>query len=349
MYNYIKILILSSLVNISTCSFIYAQNKSGGGMPPTVVETAHPNIQALSKTLSAVGTLRASEAITVRPEAEGKIENIFFKEGEKVEKGTLLFRLDTSLARSALLEAEAMAANSARELKRAEELHARKLISPSDHDMKRAQAKIDEARLSSSKTRLSKTEIRAPFGGIIGLRKVSVGEYVKAGDALVDLVELDPVKLDFSLPEIDSGKIQPGQKLTITLDAYPGETFEGKVYAVAPEVEAASRSIPLRAMLSNFELKFKPGMFARVKLEISHQDQTLLIPEQALWPQGDKQFVYLIKEGKAELVPVTIGQRLPGQVQVLSGLTPDSEVIIAGQMKIGPGSPVMKAETTPAG
>lgn len=345
-----QILVVIFLFSALNTPVSYAQGKPGGGgnIPPTIVETARPAIQPLNENLSAVGTLRANEVITVRPEMEGRIEAILFKEGEKVEKGALLFQLDTSLVRSAVLEADATATNSARELKRADELIARKLISPSDHDAKRAQAKIDEAKLSSSKTRLAKTEIHAPFSGIAGLRKVSVGEYVKAGDALVELVELDPIKLDFSVPEIDVGKIHPGQKVNVRVDAYPGQTFEGSVYAIAPQLDASSRSISLRATLPNSSLKFKPGMFARIILEIAHQDQALLIPEQALWPQGDKQFVYLMKEGKAELVPVSIGQRKPGQVQVLTGLTADSEVIIAGQMKIGPGSSVMKVDASPA-
>ncbi len=316
------------------------QAPPGGQMPPTPVEVAHPRVQALADVLNTVGTLRAAEKVTVRPEVAGRIEAVLFEEGQKVEKGAVLFRLDPSLARADLAEAEANAANSTRELKRAEDLRQRKLIAPADADAKLAVAKVDEAKRASSRTRLDKTEIRAPFGGVAGLRQVSAGEYVTIGDALVDLVQLDPLKLDFGLPETQLGKVQEGAIVAVSVDAWPGQRFEGRVYAVDPQVDEATRTLRLRAQLPNSDGRLKPGQFARVALETGRRESALVIPEQALWPQGEQQFVYVVKDGKADLRPIRIGQRASGLVEVLDGLAPADSVIVAGQLKIGPGMPV---------
>ncbi|UXI68660.1 efflux RND transporter periplasmic adaptor subunit [Tahibacter amnicola] len=320
-----------------------------GGMPPTAVEAAPPKVESVAESLSAVGTLRADEAVTLRPEVAGLVESILFDEGQKVSKGQPLFRLDGSLARADMAEAQAMASNSERELKRATEMAGRKLMAPADVDNKRAQAKVDEAKLASSRTRLDKTEIRAPFSGTVGLRLVSPGEYVKAGDALVDLVATDSLKLDFSLPEVYLGRFQPGQKITIQVDAGGARRFEGTVYAVAPQVDLATRSVTLRARVANTDGALHPGQFGRVTLEVGNRQNALLVPEQSLWPQGGKQFVYIIKDGKAELVEVTTGLRKPGFVEIVKGVTAQDMVISAGQMKIHPGAPVQaQAQTAPA-
>jgi membrane fusion protein (multidrug efflux system) len=335
-----------ALLALAVFSQAHAQ---GGQMPPTQVEVAKPKQQSLATTLNAVGSMRAGEAITVRPEVPGRIDAVLFTEGEKVEKGTLLFRLDAALARADLAEAEATANNTSRELRRAEEMQTKKLIAPSDADAKRAAANVDAAKLASSRTRLAKTEIRAPFAGVVGLRKVSAGEYVASGDALVDLVQVDPIKLDFSIPETQLGKVQTGQAIAVTLDAWPGQKFVGSVYAVAPQVDAATRTLQLRAQLANPDGKLKPGQFARVALETGRNAAALVIPEQALWPQGQQQNVYLVKDGKAELKPITIGQRSAGLVEVIDGLSVNDTVIIAGQLKIGPGMPVQPIESGSGG
>lgn len=331
--------LVSAFVAVSTicAATVYAQ---GSQMPPTPVEVATPKLQPLASTLNTVGTLRAGEMVTIRPEVMGRIESVLFEEGQKIQRGTMLFQLDPSLARADVAEAQATAANTAREKKRAEELLARKLIAPADADGKRAASNVAEAKLASSRTRLDKTEIRAPFDGVAGLRKVSAGEYVNMGDALVDLVQLDPLKLDFSLPETQLDRVHEGQTVQVTLDAYPGEIFEGTVYAIAPQIDQATRTVMLRAQLANHENRLRPGQFARVALETSRKENALMILEQALWPQGEQQFVYVVKDGKAELKPIKIGQRTAGLVEVTEGLTPGETVITAGQIKIGPGMPV---------
>jgi membrane fusion protein (multidrug efflux system) len=312
----------------------------GGPMPPTAVETTRPQVADLTETVSAVGTLRAAESIVVRPELAGRIERVHFEEGQRVDAGAPLFTLDASLVRAEVNEWEANVAQSRREAQRAAELVERKLAAQSDLDAKRAALAVDEARLSSAKARLAKTVIKAPFDGVAGLRMVSPGEYVEVGNELVTLTQLDPIKLDVRVPEMYVGRVQPGQAAQASVDAFPGRTFTGAVYAIDPQLDPNGRSLVLRASLANAEERLRPGQFARVTLALSTRADALTVPEQALWPMGGKQFVYVVKDGKAELAPVTIGLRRDGRVEILSGLTPDAEVITAGQMKIGPGTPV---------
>ena len=322
---------------------VFAQGRGGPGggqMPPTAVEASKPTVKSLADTFKTVGTLKAGEAVMLKPEVAGRIAAVLFEEGQAVAKGAPLFRIDQTLARADLAEAEANAANSTRELKRAEEMESRKLMAQTDIDTRRMQAKVDAAKLASSRARLDKTEIRAPFAGVVGLRKVSPGAYVEAGADLVDLVQLDPIKLDFSAPEAMGARVRAGQPVQVGVDSFPGEVFAGAVYAVAPQVELATRSIGMRASLPNPGLKLKPGQFAGIALELGRKAEAMVVPEQALWPQGDKQFVYVIKDGKADLKEVKIGQREPGMVEIVSGITPNDLVITAGQQKIGPGANV---------
>jgi membrane fusion protein (multidrug efflux system) len=188
--------------------------------------------------------------------------------------------------------------------------------------------------------RLAKTEIKAPFSGIIGLRVVSVGDYVKEGADVVNLESIDPLKVDFRVPEIYLKQIQVGQTLRVQLDALPGSTFDGKVFAVNPLVDAAGRSIVIRALVRNPDTSLRPGMFARVRLITRDEKDALAIPEQAIVPQGDEQFVFKIADGKAQRVKIEVGQRRDGKVEVLKGLAADDIVVTAGHMKLRDGTPV---------
>ena len=317
----------------------WAQPK-GGGMPPTAVETAKPKVDAVLESVSAVGSLRAAESVVLKPELPGRIEKIHFEEGQRVAKGDPLFTLDGSLIRAEVKEWEANVAMTEREAARAKELIEKKLTSQSDVDAKISANAVNQARLSSAKTRLDKTVIRAPFSGIVGLRQVSPGAYVAIGDPLVTLTQVDPLKLDVRVPEVYLARVAAGQKLSAELDAFPGRKFDGSVAAIDPQLDPNGRSVVLRASLANPDGKLRPGLFARVTLELGKRENALQIPEQALWPQGEKQMVYVVKDGKAELVEVKIGARKAGWVEIVSGLTPQSEVITAGQLKIGPGAPV---------
>jgi len=311
-----------------------------GGMPPTAVETSVAQTQPLDTVVEVIGNLRADEAVTLRPEIAGRIEKILFTEGTRVEASTPLFQLDDRLIQADLHEAEANADRSQRAFDRAQDLIKRKLTSQSDFDAAKATLAVDRAKLASARTRLSKSLIRAPFSGMLGLRQVSEGEYVAVGAALVDLVADDPIKLDIAVPETYLSRLAKGQAVDMHLDAYPEQKFHGEVYALSPSIDLATRSVAMRATVANPDGLLRPGQFASVSLVLAHDPAALMIPEQSLWPLGDKVYVYRVVDGKAEQVEVKTGQRRPGEVQILSGLNAGDTVITAGQLKIGPGSPV---------
>ena len=312
----------------------------GGGMPPTLVDTARVQMRELPNQFETIGSLRADESITVRPEIAGRIKQIHFTEGQQVNAGSLLFSLDDALARADLNEVEANLKSSKRAYTRASELAGKQLIARSELDTTQALLSVFEARAASARTRLDKTQIRAPFTGVTGLREVSVGDYVDVGAALVGLVRLDPIELDLRAPEVVLASLALGQKVEFGVDTFPKQVFAATVVAIAPTVDAGGRSVAVRARLENPQQKLRPGMSARVRITLNSNARALLIPEQAIWPNGEQKMVYLVLDGKARLVPVTLGARQPGMVEVTSGVKEGDEVVIAGQLKLHDGAPV---------
>lgn len=306
----------------------------GGGMPPLPVEAITLKPQSLAGGLETVGSLRADESVVVRPEIAGRISRIHFTEGGRVAAGQPLFTLDGSLAQASLNEAAANLENSRRSAGRAGELAKDKLIAQADYDKARASLGVDQARVASARTMLSKMTLRAPFSGQIGLREVSVGEFVNVGQDLVTLVRLDPIEVDFSVPEGALSQLHDGQKIRVSLDAFPGDIFGGQVVAIAPVIDANSRSAKLRAQIPNPDFKLRPGQFAKLQLDTgTGSTNALLIPEQALMQDGDTRFVYIVVAGKAKKAVIKTGARVPGQVQVTEGLKAGDVVITAGQTK----------------
>jgi membrane fusion protein (multidrug efflux system) len=318
-----------------------ASGGGGPGGPPggmqLPVEAVTLRLEPLEAGLSTVGSLRADESVVIRPEVAGRITRIQFQEGGRVERGQPLFGLDAATAGAALNEAEANLANSRSAAARAGELVGERLIARADYDNVRAQRAVDEARVASARTALRKMSLRAPFAGQIGLRSVSVGEYVNAGQDLVTLVRLDPIQVEFSVPETALASLRTGQSVAIEVDAYPGGRFGGEVVAIDPVIDPVSRSVRLRAQVANPDSKLRPGQFARVLLQPRGAQQALLVPEQALMQTGDERFVYTVVDGKARRTVVQTGTRVPGKVEARSGLSAGDVVITAGQ-----GKPMMR-------
>lgn len=310
------------------------QGGAPGGMPPLPVEAVTLKTGKLAVGLQTVGSLRADESVVVRPEVPGRIERIHFTEGGHVRAGQPLFTLDGAVARAALNEAEANLVNSRRALERARQLVDQKLISQSDYDRALAAFGVDEARVASARTTLSKMTLSAPFSGRIGLRKVSVGEFVDAGQDLVTLVRLDPIEVDFSVPESALAQLKQGQRVSITVDAFPGEEFGGAVTAIDPVIDPNSRSARLRAQIPNRDGRLRPGQFAKLQLDTGgNVADAVLVPEQALMQDGSQRYVWTIVDGRARRVVVKTGVRVPGAVQVVEGLKAGDQVITAGQTK----------------
>jgi len=316
-------------------------------MPPMPVEAQPVTVGTLVRTVEAVGTLRADEAVTLRPELQGRVEKIGFDEGQPVKAGQVMVQLDDDQYRAELAEAIANRDLSEANYRRTQELIKRKVASVTDRDKAYAELQANEARVALKREALSKCQLLAPFDGIAGLREVSVGDVVSPGQALMQVVAIDPIKVDFRIPELYVGAVVPGQTLVITLDAFPGEQFSGEVYAVDPQIDVKGRSIQIRATIPNSDTRLRPGLFSRVELALQRFDNAISVPEEAIVPQGNKQLVYRIKEGKAEIVPVKLGIRRAAMVQVLEGLTPGDVVVTAGQIKLRPGAPVNPVNLQP--
>lgn len=314
-----------------------AQGKPSG-MPVEAVVTEH---EALHRDVIALGTLLSNESVTISSEITGRVAKIGFDEGQPVKRGQLLVQLDESVLRAELNQARANLDLARRNSERAAELHRKNLASARERDEATANLSLAEATLELAQARLEKARITAPFDGIAGLRKVSPGEYVNPGQELVNLESIDPLKVEFRLAEVALPALRTGQSLTVQVDAYPGESFAGEVYAIDPKLDVANRSIGLRARVPNSDQRLRPGLFAQVNLRIASKDNTILVPEQAIMPRGDEAFVYVIEDGKAAMRPVKTGLRRSGRVELTDGISAGDVVITAGTQKIGPGSPVM--------
>lgn len=305
----------------------------GGGEMQLPVEAITVAPQPLSAGLQTVGSLRADETVTVRAEVPARITRIHFEEGGHVAEGQPLFTLDASLPEAALKEAQANLENSRRAAARSKELLAGKLVAQADYDKARAALGVDEARVNSAQATLAKYTIRAPFSGQVGLRNVSVGAFVTAGQELISLVRVDPIEVDFSVPERALTQLSRGQAIRIEVDAFPGDRFGGRVLAIDPSIDAGTRSVKLRAQIGNPDGRLRPGQFARLQLEQAGDTQALLVPEQALMQDGDTRFVYTVVDGKARKTVVKTGARVPGKVEIVEGVQPGAVVITAGQAK----------------
>lgn len=330
---------LSALILLAFAPATLAQGGPPGGRA-IAVETTVVARSELATSVKAVGTLTAEASATLRAEVPGQILAVHFEEGQALKKGAPLYSIEATVLEAEVNEARANASRSEAALKRAQELFAKQLISGTDYDAARANYDVDVARLRSSQARLSKTIIRAPFDGYVGLRRINIGDYATVGQELVDVVQLDPLRVAFSVPETLLPKIRPGQPIAVTVDAYPGEVFGGRITAVAPKTDVAGHSLEVRASLPNRELKLRPGLFVRVDVSLGSKVDAIVIPEQAIWPVGQDKIVYVVVDGVARQRVVETGSRQPGTVEVIQGLESGEIIVTAGQMKLYDGANV---------
>lgn len=318
----------------------FAQAEGGNGAPAMPVEAATVEAMPLTRSVQAVGSLRSGESVMIRPEVAGRVAEIAFQEGGAVDDGAVLVRLDDAAEKARVASAEAQLALSTANHARARELARKNNISQAALEEAASRMRVDQAALAVARTALDKTVIKAPFSGQLGLRQVSIGAYVAPGQDLVNLESLHPLKVDFRVPEVFATDLHPGQEVEISVDAMAGQGFAGTVTAIDPRVDVNGRSVMLRAEIPNEDRSLKPGMFARVRLVLEEKPDALMIPEQALVPRGQEQLVVRIEDGKAVYVPVRIGQRSKGMVEIVDGVSPGDTVVTAGQVKLQPGQPV---------
>ena len=317
----------------------------GGPGGPVPVEAQPVRLGPAETTIDAVGTLVSNESVVLRPEVSGRVAAIHFTEGAGVAKGDVLIELDSSVEQAELAQAQAQQMLARSNFERAKELRrnnagTQRALDEADAGLRTANAVVDLAQ-----ARLDKRKLVAPFDARTGLRLVSPGDFVTTDSAIVNLEQIDPLKVDFRVPELFLPAVAPGQKITLAIDAYPQESFLGQVRALNPLIDAAGRAVVVRAEIGNEAGKLRPGLFARVRLTLAERENALFVPEQAILPQGDKAFLFLVVDGGdgksvVKLTPVQLGARRQGEVEVREGLAPGDVVVTAGLLKIRDGVPV---------
>lgn len=312
----------------------------GGGPRPVAIEAAKVRTATMTATLTAVGSLRADETVVVSPEVEGRISEVLLKEGAVVQAGDVLFRLDDQMLKAELMQAKAELALAEANFERADTLFRQKSGTERSRDESRYALDKSRANVELVQSRLDKATIRAPFGGVVGLRSIAVGEYVTKGEQLVVLSRVDPIKVDFRLPEVELGSVSVGAKIKIEVDALPGKAWEGEVFAIDPQVDINGRALQLRARVANRGGELKPGLFARVELTTASRQNAVVVPETAVVSQGRERFVFTIRDGKAVRSKIVTGLRQPGVVEIVQGLSKDDVVVVTGQQRLRDGIPV---------
>ena len=305
---------------------------------PVSVEVARVSVEPLVETIQTVGSLRPDEAVTVTSEIAGRVARIAFSEGQKVAAGDLLVQLDPSILRAELARARSELTLARANHDRNTRLARDGMASPRARDESLAALQAAQAGVVLAEARLEKTEIRAPLSGVVGLRSISTGAYLEPGRAIVELADIDPLKLDFRVPELALRAVRTGQAVRVSIDALAGRHFEGTVYAIDPIVEPGGRAIRMRARIPNPDGLLTAGLFARVEIAVDRREQALLIPDSAVFARGDGRFVYRIVDQRARLTKVVPGVRRPGRIEIIEGLADGDRVVIAGHQQLHDGA-----------
>jgi membrane fusion protein (multidrug efflux system) len=310
----------------------------GGGLPVAVV-TQRVGEQALARELKSLGTAQARDAVEITAKVSNLVTALRFEDGQPVREGDVLVELDSAQVRADLAAAEAAYAESLSQFRRAEELLPTQVLSQAQFEQISATKLANAARVDASRARLEDTVIRAPFSGRVGLRRVSVGSLISPGTVITTLDDARLIKIDFGVPEANLTALRVDLPVAVASVAYPGRIFVGRVASIDSRIDPASRSVLVRAEVPNEEGLLKPGMFLNVSLERDAR-RAIVVPEEALVPEENRQYVYVVTEGVAVKRQVNIGARRPGVVEILSGLQAGERVVIEGTIKLREGGPV---------
>lgn len=351
-WNLQKLLALSVVTISAVLWFGCSKQQAGGGfeMPPTPVEIADVQSVTVTDKFEAVGTIEAGEAITVVPEIDAIVTSLPFSEGQSVDSGDLIAVLDDAAIAAAYASASATREQAKITYDRTKSMSDAGASSKQDLDIASAALKVAEANAELARVRLSKTKIRAPFAGATGARMVSPGAYLRAGTAITSLAQLNRLKVTFSAPERVFPLLQRGSEVTVSTTAYPDYTLTGKIDVVDPMVDSLTRSVRVIARITNPDRKFRPGMSASVTAVLGQRPNSLTIPDEAVFGEGNQAFVFSVQPDNSVLrTPVVLGSRQAGSVEVVSGLTAGAKVVRAGHQKLYDGAKVMPAGAMPTG
>lgn len=314
-----------------------SQPQVSAGFPVEVAEARA--VQAWSE-IRSVGTLQSDESVWIASELPGRIVEILFEEGQAVQTGDILVRLDDELAQVELIDALAQLELAEANFKRIATLAETGSATQRSRDEARTEVARARAIYELISARIDKLSITAPFDGTVGLRKLSVGAYIAPGDQIANLEKIDRLKVDFKVPELFYAQIHVGQSVEVTLDAFAGRTFTATIYTIDPMLDVNGRALNVRAALPNPDLLLRPGFFARLVVKGGEEKSVVMVPEEAVVPRGDSHLLYVVEDGHAVERTVKLGARRAGAVEILEGLAAGERVVTAGHMRLKNGSPV---------
>ncbi|MBK9286712.1 MAG: efflux RND transporter periplasmic adaptor subunit [Flavobacteriales bacterium] len=330
---------LVAVVVLASCGGGKEQAAGPGAMPPMTVQVHVLKPEPLDNALLTTGTLMANEEVDLVSELAGRVTSIGFEEGGNVSAGQVLLRINDDELQAQLRKAEANLRLAKDDEGRKKQLLAVSGISQEQYDASQAQLAAIEADADDLRAKVSKSTIRAPFKGKVGLRSISEGGYVASNTLIAKLQQTDPMKLEFAVPERYGRIMKPGTSIGFTLEG-DTSTYHGEVYAVDPSVDATTRTVKVRARSNNSAGRLIPGAFAKVDVRLDKVDDALIIPAEALIPDIQGQKVLLMKGGKVVSARVQLGIRTANSVQLTSGVQPGDSVIVTGLLALRDGAAV---------
>lgn len=341
-----KILIAVIICVLSLVGFRYFYNRSTdqpfsmGARGPIPVEATYVKVQDMARRLRIAGTLVATQSVTLRPEVSGRIAEVIFDDGQEVKKGDPLYKIEDGLYKAKVDEARAKVELAKVEYDRAVSLLKKDFGTTQKRDQALSVLRINQAELDNAKLQLEHTTIRAPFDGTMGLSTYSVGAFVSEQVELVSIVDLNPINIDFTVPESFLGSFQLGDIVDVTVEGYDILPMDAPIKAISPEIDINTRTVMVRAAMENPELALRPGQFARVMLNAGTAKDAVVIPEGAIESDSGEEFVMRIEEGVAIRTVIDTGFRDGLEVEVTNGLKPGDQIVVQGQFQLQDGQEV---------
>ena len=313
----------------------------GGGPPPMPVEIVIAHADTVVDAIQASGQIEAVQSVELRPEVQGRIKDIYVREGQSVAAGTALFKVDDAELQAQVAQADAERQLARQAFERTKQLMTQNASSTADLEQAEAKSRSADANYELLKTRLDRTVVRAPFGGVAGRRLISLGTYVNSQTPLISLQSVNPQHAVFNVPERYAERLRLGQLVSFQVASLPGRNFSGEVVFVNPVVELPSRTITIKARVPNPERQLQAGMFIEARLATEIRPKAVIVPEDAVLPLQGQTFIWAVKAGKADRRPVSLGVRTAGWVEVLSGINAGDSVIVGGTMMLFPNANLM--------
>lgn len=320
-------------------------------LPPTSVTSMVVEAEEWQPTLGSVGTVEAVNGVTVSTDLPGIVEQILFESGQHVKQGSTLVKLDTRQEEAQLKSSEARLQLAKSNLERQKGLLEKRVSAQSDYDAAQAEYQQAQAAVAEVQATIERKTIRAPFDGVLGIRQVNLGQYLQSGDPVVPLQSLDPIYVNFSLPQQRLNDLAVGGEVRVSADGLPGEKFTGKITSIDAVIDEATRNVLVQATLGNSDHKLRPGMFVTVEVLLPRNEKILAVPASAVnyAPYGDSIFVIekmKTPEGKeydgVRQQIVKLGASRGDQVAVVKGLSEGEEIVTSGGFKLRPGAPVVR-------